>query len=94
MRTLRGRLILSHILPILIVGPLISLGIIYLIESQLILGNLSENLDEQATLIAEVVESQASHESRVAPRELLQTRRPLPGGEIIVGGRVAGGRGP
>jgi len=58
MRTLRGRLILSHILPILIVVPLLSLGIIYLIESQLILGNLSENLDEQATLIAEMVVSQ------------------------------------
>jgi len=59
MRTLRGRLILSHILPILIVVPLLGLGIIYLLESQLLLGNLSQDLDERASLLAEVVEGQA-----------------------------------
>ena len=59
-RTLRGRLILSHILPILIVVPLVSLGIIYLLETQVLLDDLSQDLGEQATLIAEVAENQTS----------------------------------
>ena len=58
MRTLRGRLILSHILPILIVVPLVGLAIIYLLETQVLLDDLSQDLDEQASLIAEVVEDQ------------------------------------
>jgi len=60
MRTLRGRLVLSHILPILIVVPLVGLGIIYLLETQVLLDDLSQDLDEQASLIAEVAENQAS----------------------------------
>ena len=59
MRTLRGRLILSHILPILIVVPLVSLGIIYLLETQVLLDDLSQDLEERASLIAEVVEGQS-----------------------------------
>jgi signal transduction histidine kinase len=59
MRTLRGRLLLSHVLPILIVVPLVGLAIIYLIETQVLLDDLSQDLDERATLIAEVVKDQA-----------------------------------
>lgn len=58
MGTLRSRLILSHILPILIVVPLVSLAIIYLLETQVLLDDLSQDLNERATLIAEVVEDQ------------------------------------
>jgi signal transduction histidine kinase len=59
MHTLRGRLLLSHILPILIVVPLVGLGIIYLLESQVLLDDLSDDLDERAALLAAVVEDQA-----------------------------------
>lgn len=59
MLSLRGRLLLSHILPILIVVPLVGLGIIYLLETQVLLDDLSQDLDERASLIAEVVEDQA-----------------------------------
>ncbi len=58
MKTLRGRFILSHIIPILIVIPLAGIALIYLLESQVLLLDLSENLTEQANIIAESVTGQ------------------------------------
>lgn len=58
MRTLRGRFILSHLLPILVVVPLFGLGLIYLLETQLLLGDLSTDVSERASLIADAVNDQ------------------------------------
>jgi signal transduction histidine kinase len=58
MRTLRGRFILSHILPILLVIPLFGLGLAYLLETQILLDDLSQDVNEQASLIAKAVEAQ------------------------------------
>jgi signal transduction histidine kinase len=55
MRTLRGRLILSHILPLLLVIPVVGLGLIYLLETQVLLTNLSEQLTDEAYLIAQAI---------------------------------------
>ncbi|RME72100.1 MAG: sensor histidine kinase, partial [Chloroflexi bacterium] len=52
MRTLRSRLILSHILPILVVVPLVGIALLYLLETQVVLNNLSEELARQAALTA------------------------------------------
>jgi len=52
MKTLRGRFILSHILPILIVIPLVGLALTYLLESQVLLTDLSNDLSERANVIA------------------------------------------
>ncbi len=58
MRSLRTRLILSHILPLLVVVPLVGIALIYLVETQVLLTSLSEDLARQATLIAEAVYGQ------------------------------------
>jgi two-component system, OmpR family, sensor histidine kinase BaeS len=55
MRTLRGQLILSHILPFLIVLPLITIVLLYLIETQVVLKGLSQRAAEHAELLAQVV---------------------------------------
>jgi two-component system sensor histidine kinase BaeS len=57
MRTLRGRLILSHILPLLLVLPLVAIGLVYILETQVLLTNLTEDLTDRATIIAEAIES-------------------------------------
>ena len=58
MRTLRSRFILSHILPILLVVPLFGLGLIYLLETEILLAELSEDVSDRAILIANAVNSQ------------------------------------
>lgn len=52
MRTLRGRLILSHIIPILIIIPMVGIVLVYLLETQVLLGNISNELIRQAVLVA------------------------------------------
>jgi signal transduction histidine kinase len=58
MRTLRGQLVLSHLLPFLIVLPLITLALLYLIETQVLLASLSQRATEQAELLAQAVRQQ------------------------------------
>ena len=57
MHTLRARFILSHILPILIVVPFVGAALIYILETQVLLANLSQGIGEQANLIAQSVNS-------------------------------------
>ena len=52
MRTLRGRLILSHVLPILLIVPLVGVVLGYLLETQVLLAGLSDQLVDQATMTA------------------------------------------
>ncbi len=58
MRTLRGQLVLSHILPFLLVLPLITAALWYLIETQVLLASLSQRATEQATLLVQSVRRQ------------------------------------
>lgn len=58
MRTLRGQFILSHVLPFALILPLAGLVILYLIEAQIMLGQLAADLEERAALIAEAVARQ------------------------------------
>jgi two-component system sensor histidine kinase BaeS len=55
MHTLRARFILSHILPILIVVPFVGAALIYILETQVLLVDLSQDIGEQANLIAQSV---------------------------------------
>lgn len=55
MKTLRGRFILSHLLPMLLVIPLVGLVAVYLLETQVLLATVSSNLEQQATAIATAV---------------------------------------
>jgi two-component system sensor histidine kinase BaeS len=54
MHTLRARLILSHVLPLLIVIPLVGVALTYLLETQVLLAGLSNELEQQAMLVAAV----------------------------------------
>jgi two-component system sensor histidine kinase BaeS len=54
MRSLRARLILSHILPLLVVIPLVGVALTYLFETQVLLAGLSNELERQAMLVAVV----------------------------------------
>jgi signal transduction histidine kinase len=58
MASLRSRLILSHLLPLLIVIPLAGLVLIYSLETQVELSYLSKHLTERANLIIEALEDQ------------------------------------
>lgn len=54
MRTLRSRLILSHILPILVIVPLVGIVLIYMLETQVLINNLSGELTRQGLVAAQV----------------------------------------
>jgi two-component system, OmpR family, sensor histidine kinase BaeS len=52
-KTLRKRLVLSHILPVLIVLPLMGMAMVYAIETQYLLPSLSRELEWDTKLLAE-----------------------------------------
>ena len=53
--TLRGRFILSHALPLLVIVPLLGIVLIYVLETQVVLANLASELQGQAVLLADRV---------------------------------------
>ncbi len=55
MRTLRGQLIVSHILPVLLIVPLVGVALVYLLETQVLLAALSDELVRQGILTADLV---------------------------------------
>lgn len=58
MRTLRNRLILSHILPLLLTLPLVAIALAYLLETQVLLTNLADELTRQGALTASIASDQ------------------------------------
>lgn len=54
MRSLRSRLILSHILPLLVVVPLVGVALLYIVDTQVSLSNLANELQQQAALTAQI----------------------------------------
>jgi signal transduction histidine kinase len=56
MRTLRGRFIFSHLLPIALVLPLTGVLLVYLLETQIILADATNDLVAQAGLIGRVAD--------------------------------------
>lgn len=57
-RTLRARFIVSHWLPLLITIPLIGVALTYLLETQVLLQNLTNELRAQAVLLADMTGGQ------------------------------------
>ena len=53
-KTLRGRLIISHILPFLIIIPLIGAALVYFLETQFLLPQLSVDLSVDARVLAQM----------------------------------------
>lgn len=58
--TLRRRFILSHVLPLLVIVPIMGLALIYVLETQVVLPGLANELSEQAGLVAELSRDQPS----------------------------------
>jgi len=58
LRTLRGRLVLSHILPLLVVVPLMGIALIYVLETQIVVPTLAKQLEEDARLLANVLQGE------------------------------------
>ncbi|GAB4535883.1 MAG: HAMP domain-containing sensor histidine kinase [Anaerolineae bacterium] len=58
MNTLRTRLIISHLLPTLVIIPLMGLALVYVLETQVLLVNVSRELVGQAILLAEMASQQ------------------------------------
>ncbi len=54
LNTLRRRLVVSHALPLLLIIPLMGLALVYALETQVLLPNLSSELVGQASLVAEI----------------------------------------
>ena len=54
MRTLRSRLILSHILPLLLIVPIVGVALVYILETQVLLADLSEALVQQGVMTADL----------------------------------------
>jgi two-component system sensor histidine kinase BaeS len=54
--SLRRQLILSHVLPMLLVIPLMGIALIYVVETRLLIPNLSRDLMGQAMLVAELAD--------------------------------------
>ena len=58
MRTLRSRLILSHTLPILVIVPLVGIVLLYTLETQVLINNLSRELTRQGVVTAQIAAQQ------------------------------------
>ena len=54
MRTLRSRLILSHILPLLLLVPIVGFALVYILETQVLLAGFSDELAQHGALTADV----------------------------------------
>jgi signal transduction histidine kinase len=54
LRTLRWRFVLSHVLPLAIIIPVLGLALIYVLETRVLLGMLSQELEGQALLAAKI----------------------------------------
>jgi len=53
-RSLRNRLILSHVLPLALIIPLVGFGLVYLLETQVVIPRLAQNISGTARLLAEI----------------------------------------
>jgi signal transduction histidine kinase len=59
LKRLRHQLIISHLIPYLIVIPILGIALVYLLESQVILASAASKLSSQGVLIAEILQSSA-----------------------------------
>jgi hypothetical protein len=59
LNTMRRRLILGHVLPLLIIIPLMGIALTYVLETQVLLPNLTHDVMEDAELTAEIAGNQS-----------------------------------
>ena len=83
MRSLRGRFIFSHLLPILLVAPLVSVILLYLLETQIILVEMSEDITAKASHIAETVNGRPELLQNAAQADLFVAELSIYGAEQV-----------
>ena len=68
LNNLRLRFIVSHLIPLLVIVPLMGIALVYVLETQVLLPNLSNELVGQAGLVTEIAMDQSGlwHDSAVA----------------------------
>ena len=57
-KTLRQRFILSHLLPLLVIIPIVGIALIYVLETRILLPSLVRELTGQAKLVGELAGDQ------------------------------------
>lgn len=57
-KSLRGRLIVSHVLPLLVIIPLMGIALVYVLETRVLLPDIAEELAGDASLVADLAASQ------------------------------------
>lgn len=92
MRSLRSRLILSNLLPVLLILPFVGALIIYLLETQGIVASVSRDLNQQAILVADAASAQSGiWVDRNSAQTFLSRISPRLGARVMLldsGGRV------
>jgi two-component system sensor histidine kinase BaeS len=85
LNSLRNRLILSHLLPSLIIIPLMGVLLVYAVESRILLPTLTRELTGDAMLLAEILRSQPEiwQDPKTSASALLQASPGL-GGRIML----------
>ena len=82
-RSLRNRLIFSHILPALLIIPLMGAAMVYVLETRLLLPMVYENLGKDASLMAEITRNQPIFwQNRQAAQALVNGVSPYLNGKV------------
>ena len=82
-RSLRNRLIFSHILPALLIIPLMGAAMVYVLETRLLLPMIYQNLAKEASLMAEMTRTQPIFwQNRLAARALVNSVSPYLNGKV------------
>ena len=98
LKSLRNRLILSHLLPSLIVIPLMGVLLMYAVESRILLPTLTRELRGDALLMAEIMHNrpEAWQNPETAQATLSQTNPNLNARVMLldIGGRILASSNP
>jgi signal transduction histidine kinase len=82
-RSLRNRLIFSHILPALLIIPLMGATMVYILETRLLLPMIYQNLGKEASLMAEMTRNQPIFwQNRIAAQALVNGVSPYLNGKV------------
>src|SRR5512139_3634033 len=82
-RSLRNRLIFSHILPALLIIPLMGAAMVYILETRLLLPMIYRNLAKEASLMAEMTRTQPIFwQNRLAAQALVNGVSPYLNGKV------------
>src|SRR5512147_784633 len=85
LRSLRNRLILSHILPALLIIPLMGAAMVYVLETRLLLPATYRNLAKEARLMGEITRNQPIFwQNREAAQALVKGVSPYLNGKVSI----------